>query len=173
MSNWAVVENNAITEYYDNLPLNWRNISNFSSLLGDTSSLQSFGWYPVNNTTQPLDNSGAQSYGPVSYTFDPANLVVIQNEPIIQGEAPDPAVVFAAQRASFMDYLRSQRDAMITACDWVMMPDVQVLPSMTDAVKASWIAYRTALRNLPEVYNSQYPTMVDTAQIVFPISPGG
>lgn len=39
--------------------------------------------------------------------------------------------------------VRMQRDALLTACDWTMLPD-------STADKAAWGAYRQALRDVPK-----------------------
>lgn len=44
MANWVVVENNVVTERYDDLPQNWRNISNVNQL--PTQELKKFGLFP-------------------------------------------------------------------------------------------------------------------------------
>jgi hypothetical protein len=41
--------------------------------------------------------------------------------------------------------LREQRNKKLTECDWVVMSDVTMLPS----VKQAWLDYRQALRDIP------------------------
>ena len=41
MANWAYVENNTVIEVFDNLPKNWRNISNLDAAEGDLEFLKS------------------------------------------------------------------------------------------------------------------------------------
>lgn len=40
--------------------------------------------------------------------------------------------------------LRADRDARLLACDWTQLPDVP------EATRTAWLAYRQALRDLPE-----------------------
>ena len=55
--------------------------------------------------------------------------------------------------------LRSQRDAMLAACDWTQVPDAPV-------DQAAWAAYRQALRDLPsntvDPANPDWPTPPST-----------
>lgn len=47
MANWAYIENNNIEGIYDNLPQNWRNISNFFTLETELDYLKTLGWYLI------------------------------------------------------------------------------------------------------------------------------
>lgn len=58
------------------------------------------------------------------------------------------------------DVARVQRDALLTACDWTMVPDAP-----TD--KAAWTVYRQALRDLPD-NQAEVETLDD---IIWPTSP--
>lgn len=55
MSKWAYVENNSVIQVLDNLPTNWRNISNFFALESDINFLQTLGWYQVENNYVKYD----------------------------------------------------------------------------------------------------------------------
>lgn len=50
-----------------------------------------------------------------------------------------------AAREAAMQALRADRDRRLTACDWTQMPDAP----LSDAHRAAWREYRTALRELP------------------------
>lgn len=41
--------------------------------------------------------------------------------------------------------IRVQRDRLLAACDWTVMPDVPLSPSLKEA----WVTYRQALRDIP------------------------
>ena len=41
--------------------------------------------------------------------------------------------------------IRAQRDKLLAACDWTVMPDVPLSPSLKEA----WVTYRQALRDIP------------------------
>ena len=56
-----------------------------------------------------------------------------------------------------LERLRNRRDALLAACDWRVVPDA---PWDT----APWIAYRQALRDLPDV-------TTDPRAVVWPVQP--
>lgn len=68
MSNYVYVENDIITEYYDFLPQNWRNISGFN-LINDENYLKSIGWYKVIKNQTNYDSS-CQRITNYEYVFD-------------------------------------------------------------------------------------------------------
>jgi len=43
------------------------------------------------------------------------------------------------------DCIRARRDALLSACDWTLMPD----SPLNDATKTAWTSYRQALRDIP------------------------
>lgn len=55
--------------------------------------------------------------------------------------------------------LRSNRDRLLSECDWTQIPD----SPLTDAQKQAWATYRQALRDLPST--------VDINNIVYPEKP--
>jgi len=50
--------------------------------------------------------------------------------------------------------VRVERDALLAASDWVMLPDAP----LTDAQRAAWREYRQALRDLPAGPDPVWPT---------------
>jgi len=169
MSKWAYVENSMAVELYDQLPESWRNVSNLFALENDLATLASLGWYPVNDITPPITDYNTQSYGATTFTFDGANSVVIQTAELFTRNF-DPQELLQQQRTSFMTYLRSVRDQLISATDWTQALDVQALKS--DQWKTDYLNYRQALRDLPEVYSTDpYTQEININNIVFPIVP--
>lgn len=61
------------------------------------------------------------------------------------------------------DIVRTKRNQLISASDWVVLPDANV--ESTGANSASWLAYRQELRTLPQ-------TQTDPFNIVWPAIPG-
>ena len=166
MSKWAVVENGKVTEYYDVMPESWKNVSNIHGLENDLTTLLILGWYPVNDITQPI-NQNTQTYGPLEWTIDTTNNVVIKNHPIINL----PPTPFEVLRANFMITLRSQRDEYLAKSDWTQLSDVQAIKN--NEWKNAWVTYRQTLRDLPGVYDRDYPTETNIANIVYPSEPTG
>jgi hypothetical protein len=56
-----------------------------------------------------------------------------------------------------LDFIRLERDARLSACDWTQLPD-----SVCD--KKAWAIYRQALRDLPK-------NIVDVNNPIYPIPP--
>lgn len=57
--------------------------------------------------------------------------------------------------------IRARRDRLLATCDFTQLPD----SPLTDAQRAAWAAYRTALRNLPET------CATDPASVQWPEQP--
>ena len=71
----------------------------------------------------------------------------------------DPAKVQAKIQQAWTA-LRTQRNALLAACDWVALADAHLSQDKKDA----WFTYRQSLRDLPE--NATDPT-----QVTWPVSP--
>ena len=72
-----------------------------------------------------------------------------------------------AYRAPDVDWddVIENRDAMLEGSDGKISPD------MPDAVKAPWVAYRAALRDLPTVYNKGESDEVPAWKVQYPLAP--
>jgi len=170
MSRWAYVNNGTVEECYYDLPECWQNVSNLYLLANDLQTLANLGWYPVNDTTQPLPDASTHTYGPITYEFNAAAGTVYLIQPILeQSNAPS----FDVLRANFMQNLRQQRDILLAQSDWTQLPDVVAGHAGDSSWQTLWQAYRQALRNLPQVYDSTYPQVTDAGQISWPDMPGG
>jgi len=57
-------------------------------------------------------------------------------------------------------YVRTERDLLLSHCDWTQIPDVQ----LTEQEKQDWRTYRQALRDItlqPDPFNLTWPTKPD------------
>ena len=162
MSMYVVVENGQITERYDAIPENWRNISNF--ILMTDAERASFGFLPVKQST--VDDN------PVRYT-------VISNDVKLDANGQpyvDRVVEPIMTDQQYQDYLynealsilRNKRDALLFACDWTMASDLVQLKG-SDWQNA-WSTYRQQLRDLTNNYKSG-DTIFDPNTVVFPNVP--
>jgi len=64
----------------------------------------------------------------------------------------------AELRALALPHVRETRNQLIAMCDWRVMPDSPLTPEK----RAEWVAYRQALRDLPntsDVLNPMWPSM--------------
>lgn len=64
-----------------------------------------------------------------------------------KAEQPDPSVALAEE-------VRTQRDALLTTCDWTQMPD----SPLSEEEKTLWKTYRQALRDVPQ--QDGFPSIV-------------
>ena len=56
-----------------------------------------------------------------------------------------------------MDDIRSQRNALLAACDWTQLPD----SPLTDQQRLAWRTYRQQLRDYPSLINNELWTAPD------------
>jgi hypothetical protein len=163
MANFVLIENNEIIEYHDLLPKSWKNISGLHLVKDDEEFLNSQGWYTVNKIA-PVINYENQYIDGYEYKFE--NNVVTET-PIIK------EIVFYSPEEKTSEELfqikleevRTIRDALLAACDWTQLADVQQLHD--DEWKLSWADYRQQLRDLPNqcvlgminIYDFIWPTI--------------
>ncbi|MGM6736604.1 tail fiber assembly protein [Vibrio parahaemolyticus] len=55
-----------------------------------------------------------------------------------------------AEKTETWRLTRIQRDKLITETDWTQIPDAQI----SDEKKAEFLAYRQALRDIPQTYSN-------------------
>ena len=71
-----------------------------------------------------------------------------------QGDAAKPSQADldglwpSVRDAEAWDAIRVERDALLTASDWTVLPDAP----LTTAQKTAWKTYRQALRDLPQTF---------------------
>lgn len=65
---------------------------------------------------------------------------------VLPGETAVDAIPASLTAALLAADVRRQRDALLSSCDWTQAAD----SPLDAATKASWAAYRTSLRNLPQ-----------------------
>lgn len=128
MANFAHVENDNVVGLYDNLPKNWRNISNFYLLKDNVSYLNSLGWYVVTKTepsynpaTQKLDN--AYHWFENGVVYESYNVIDLPPPPSPPAPAPEPTAEQLAEierqnLAMRWDEVRNQRDYLISQFEW-------------------------------------------------------
>jgi len=80
---------------------------------------------------------------------------VLLEEPPLGFTEPTEEEVVALNNLQKADMYRQERNALLTESDWTQVSD----STLTDEAKASWVTYRTALRNLPN--HSNWPNLED------------
>jgi hypothetical protein len=147
VANYVYIENSEILEYYDLLPINWRNISNFYTLESDSEYMASLGWYKVIKANIPTFDSSRQRMTNPTYTFDGTEVTeIVVIEDIYESEE----AYRSAMKTQIVDHIRQRRDNLFKDCDWTQLSDIQSV--QTQEWIDSWKIYRQALRDLPEVY---------------------
>ena len=97
------------------------------------------------------DPDGQQRPGGYSYTTYEARMALPDG-------APDSAADLWAQKIKAVDFwaaataARKERDQLLLACDWAVLPDAQT-------ERAAWETYRQALRDVPE--QAGFPYAID------------
>jgi len=86
-------------------------------------------------------------------TLTPDGLVDLTEEEIADIQELQSSTTREARVAQSM---RSERNTLLAASDWTQAND----SPLTDEAKASWVTYRTALRNLPN--HSNWPNLEDS-----------
>ena len=81
-------------------------------------------------------------------------LVELTAEEVAQREKDEAAWTDGANDRLAAEH-RENRNALLAASDWTQAND----SPLTDEAKASWVTYRTALRNLPN--HSNWPNLED------------
>jgi Phage tail assembly chaperone protein len=162
MSQYVVVENGQITERYDAIPENWRNISKFVSMTD--AERASFGFLPVKQSN--VDDN------PVRYR-------VVSNDVQLDGNGQPYVNRVVEQIMSDQQYqeylfnealsiLRNKRDGLLFASDWTMAQDLVQLKGAEWL--SAWSTYRQQLRDLTDTYKNGQ-TIFDPNNVVFPNIP--
>lgn len=158
MANWAVIENGNITETYDSLPKNWRNISNLDASEKDQNSLKLFGWHSIVHQRLDYDDR-IQTLEVGELVYD--GKIVIQKYWIKNISTDD-------LYNSFISNLRNKRDALLKQSDYMCLPDI--LHTRNEQYKIDIFNYRQQLRDLTDDYPNN-GTVYDFYAINWPIQP--
>lgn len=159
--NYAFVENNEIVELVHILPPNYRNISGLNLLNGNLIELKRLGWYPIIQAEVAFD-SNTQKIASFSYTIQSDNVL---STPVIVNKDASEIITFEQLKLEFMNRLRYDRNAKLSACDWTQLKDV----TLTEEEQTEWANYRQALRDLPQQYENNNVVSLD--QVIWPVSP--
>lgn len=147
---YAYIENDVVVETNRELPINWKNISNFNLL--DNETIKNFGWYEY----KFLPADVPPEHKIVGRFYEIKDGVVIESETI----APITEQDKLEEINSLWQNIRSKRNFYLEQCDWT-----QVLDSpFTEEQKELWRTYRQALRDIT--------LQTDVFNIVWPIKPG-
>jgi hypothetical protein len=122
-----------------------------TTIIIDTVTYEFLNRYP-SDVSNPPEVWSPNPQIQLTTTDDPNLLMAVYDSNtsnIILAKDPTKVATFTAQQWT---NLRTQRDALLQACDWTQLPDSPI----TSDLKQQWQSYRQQLRNIPE--NTTDPT---------------
>ena len=142
MAQYALVKDNVITNLYDSIPMSFGNEISGFHLMTDEER-QEYGFMKVIQA----DLSG----------YDPQIHVITSDTHQINSDGlPEriftyvdrftPEELLENKKNEFWNRIRDQRNALLTMCDWTLMPDVVAVKGQ-EWVDA-WSSYRQELRDM-------------------------
>lgn len=158
MANWAFIENNEIKEVLDELPKNWRNVSNLDALENNLDMLKNLGWYPVQHNNVDY-NPAVQKLKSLNIKFD-GTLVT---ETYVTEYFPTDELY-----NKFITELRTRRDILLQESDFMCLYDIINIKG------PKWLnditLYRQQLRDLPSLYPNN-GSVYNLTNIIWPEKP--
>ena len=161
MAKIAYVEDSIVVGVYDQLPTNWKNISNFFTLEGEVEYLKTLGWLPIIKRETTYDPA-TQCKGAFNYTVEGDQ--VIESNYIVDKPSPPTDEEIAAALANQWIAIRNQRDLLMQQTDWRYTRyerEVRLQISPTDTLE-NLDTYMQSLANITEQtdpYNISWPTL--------------
>jgi Phage tail assembly chaperone protein len=122
MANYAYVENNSITQLRDELPENWKNVSNFF-VLSDIEA-QNYGWYKL---TKVIPDYNPNTQYPDTPTYSFVDGVAYENYNIVNIPQPTPPVEYTVEQLEQIaqqnlieqwNNIRAIRDKLMNDFQW-------------------------------------------------------
>lgn len=154
MAKWALVENNEVIEYHDQLPRNWRNHSGLYLSENDIEFLNSLGWYEIEKEQEEFDSYRFRLIGH-TFSFNGTKVIAHMELHEItdeerQANIPPQQIEQQIEVVDFVTQMRQERDKKLQECDWVMSADV--IEKYGQEWYEKWKIYRQTLRDLPQMY---------------------
>jgi len=115
MTKFALVEDNQVTEVVEQLPVNWRYISNLYVLSDELETLKQHGWYLIVKYNEQYD-SNSYELSESQYVFRDGQ--VFEQRTVV--ERPQQVSSFDGydQEAAQWRNIRTQRDAKMKQFEW-------------------------------------------------------
>ncbi len=158
MANYAVVKDGKVVEYYDILPLNWKNISGLAHM--STDELRRLGWFSVTKDTALAYDGSTQRLGPRVFVVRDND--VLETYEVINRSDAEVELMAQIARENNINELRRLRDQLLVLTDWTQLSDASI------ENKAAWAEYRQKLRDLMAVYAENY---TEDYKSVLPLPP--
>jgi hypothetical protein len=143
MKKYCYIENNEITLINQDLPVNWKNVSNFYTFPDDI--LKTYGWLPLT-----VENENKPVFVSSSYIIE-ENFI---REVIVTRDKTEQEIEEDAARELEMGWsqVRNQRDGMLQQSDLFVLIDRW--ETLTEERKQEIRVYRQALRDIPQSFES-------------------
>jgi hypothetical protein len=139
MQKYCYIENNEITLINQDLPVNWKNVSNFY-LLPD-SMLKTYGWLPLT-----VENENKPVFVSSSYIIEEN---VVREVIVTRDKTVEEIEEEAAKELEMQWYqIRNQRDELLKQSDLLVLIDKW--ENLTEERKEEIRVYRQALRDIPQ-----------------------
>lgn len=158
MANWAFIENSEIKEVLDELPKNWRNVSNLDALENNLDMLRNLGWYPISHANV--------NYDPVIQKLKSATIKFNGNQVVETYTVEN--ISNETLYNNFMEELRNKRNQLLQESDFMCLYDLvqEKGKKYIDDVSL----YRKNLRDLPKLYSiNNFPYYI--SQVNWPTKP--
>ena len=131
---YIYIENNQVQDSPKELPINWKNISNFYLL--DNQKLKQNGWYPYRLVEIQLN---------VNEIINGSNIVIEENEVVeYQTKRLKTQQELENETEGQWVRIRRKRTRYLTETDWTQLPD----SPLTNQKQTEWQIYRQALRDI-------------------------
>lgn len=158
MANWAYIENGTIMEVYDELPKNWKNVSNLDALENNSTVLRNLGWYPIAHNNIDY-NPQIQRLKTLSIKFDGDTVSETYGV-----ENLDTTFLYE----KFMNELRNYRNKLLQESDFMCLYDLVQSKGEQWLIDVS--SYRQQLRDLPNNY-SENTNVYSINDVTWPVKP--
>ena len=131
---YIYIENNQVQDSPKELPINWKNISNFYLL--DNQKLKQNGWYPYRIVEIKLN---------VNEIINGSNILIEENEVVeYQTKRLKTQQELENETEGQWVRIRRKRTRYLTETDWTQLPD----SPLTNQKQTEWQIYRQALRDI-------------------------
>lgn len=131
---YIYIENNQVQDSPKELPINWKNISNFYLL--DNQELKQNGWYPYRLVEIQLN---------VNEIINGSNILIEENEVVeYQTKRLKTQQELENETEGQWVRIRRKRTRYLTETDWTQLPD----SPLTNQKQTEWQIYRQALRDI-------------------------
>jgi hypothetical protein len=139
MQKYCYIENNEITLINQDLPVNWKNVSNFYAL--PESILKTYGWLPLT-----VENENKPVFVSSSYIIeeDGVREVIVTRDKTVEEIEEEAAKDLEMQWRQ----IRNQRDELLKQSDLLVLIDKW--ETLIEERKEEIRVYRQALRDIPQ-----------------------